>query len=116
MKLLPLAVVALLSLSAFAQKHETANAAPRHAAAGENAFVDSSIAAGNRTQAAQEKQLAELEHRGAATHVKPAAPPKTALKLPAEKAQHNPPIDFTYHPAKAQNAHAGNANNSGYRK
>ena len=124
MKLLQLLVVAaLFAIPGFAQNHNpahannTADPAARHRGAGAgNGLADNTIAAGNRNQAAQDKQLAEIERRGSATHVKPAAQPKAAAKLPKEQAQRNPPIDFSYHPAKAQNAHAGNAHNSGYHK
>jgi hypothetical protein len=112
------AVIAALSLLSLAQNHpahaNTAAKPAHHHAAGGNA--DNAINAGNRSQAAQQKQLAELERRGSATHVKTAAPPKAAAKPPKDPVTRNAPIDFTYHPAKAQNTHAGNAHNNGYRK
>jgi hypothetical protein len=112
------AVIAALSLLSLAQNHpahaNTAAKPAHHHAAGGNA--DNAINAGNRSQAAQQKQLAELERRGSATHVKTAAPPKAAAKPPKDPVTRNAPIDFTYHPSKAQNTHAGNAHNNGYRK
>jgi hypothetical protein len=112
------AVLAISSALTFAQNHpahakSAADPVPHHAAAGN---ADNAIAAGNRAQSAQEKQLAELERRGSTAHVKPAAPPKAAAKPPKEQGTRNAPIDFTYHPSKAQNAHPGNAHATGYRK
>jgi hypothetical protein len=120
--LLLIAVAALFSISTFAQNHNqnhaknVANPDRHHATGGGNAIGGNAIAAGKRSQSNQEKELAELERRGSATHGKAAAPPKAAVKLPKEQAQRNQAIDFTYHPAKAQNGRAGNTHKHGYRK